>query len=93
MRAHDRLPDKVSDGLIREVAFEFIPGSDQTACALELQVHERPQRTEDVVANGVLPTHEEPLGMAGVIAEFVPYPVNGIRNSIPSSGIFRVTGS
>jgi hypothetical protein len=27
----DRLPDKVSDGLISEVTFEFIPASDQTA--------------------------------------------------------------
>jgi len=48
VRAHDRLPDKVSEGLIREVAFEFIPESDQTAGALELQVHERTQRTEGV---------------------------------------------
>ena|SRR5689334_19696702 len=31
VRVSDRLPDKVSDGLIREVTFEFIPGSDQAA--------------------------------------------------------------
>ena len=31
VRMRDRLPDKVSDGLIREVRLEFIPGSDQTA--------------------------------------------------------------
>jgi hypothetical protein len=63
----DRLPDKVRDGLIRQVAFEFIPGSDQAAGAFELQVQESPQRTEDVVTDGVLPTHEEPLGMADLL--------------------------
>ena len=31
VRVRDRLPDKVSDGLISEVTFEFIPGSDQAA--------------------------------------------------------------
>jgi hypothetical protein len=31
VRVHDRLLDKVSDGLIREVTLEFILGSDQTA--------------------------------------------------------------
>jgi hypothetical protein len=30
VRVSDRLPDKVRDGLISKVAFEFIPGSDQT---------------------------------------------------------------
>jgi hypothetical protein len=30
VRVSDRLPDKVRDGLIRKVAFEFIPGSNQT---------------------------------------------------------------
>jgi hypothetical protein len=30
-------------------------------------LQESPQRTEDVVADGVLPTHEEPLGMAELL--------------------------
>ena len=31
VRVRDRLPDKVSDGLVGQATLEFIPGSDQTA--------------------------------------------------------------
>ena len=67
IRVSDRLPDKARDGLIRQVAFEFIPGSDQAAGAFDLQVQESPQRAEDVIADGLLPTHQEPLGMAELL--------------------------
>jgi hypothetical protein len=67
VRVRDRLPDKVRDGLIRQVAFEFIPGSDQSAGAFGLQVQESPQRTEEVVADGLLPTHAKPLGLAELL--------------------------
>ena len=89
MRVHNRLPDEVSDGLIGEVAFDFIPGSDQTAGAFELQVHEGAQRTEDVVADGVLPTHEEPLGMAELLEgtmERTRYPSAGDARGEKSPG-------
>ena len=83
MGVHDRLSDEVSDGLIGEMAFDFIPGSDQTAGAFELQVHEGAQRTEDVVADGVLPTHEEPLGMAELLEGTME------RTRCPSAGDAR----
>jgi hypothetical protein len=67
VRVRDRLPDKVSDGLIGEVTLEVIPGSDQAAGAFELQLQESPQRAEDVVADGLLPTHEGALGMAELL--------------------------
>ena len=38
VRVRDRSPDKVSDGLIRQVTLEVIPGRDQAAGAFDLQV-------------------------------------------------------
>ena len=87
VRVRDRLSDEVSDGLIGEVAFDFIPGSDQTAGAFELQVHEGAQRTEDVVADGVLPTHEEPLSMTELLEGTME------RTRYPSAGDARVERS
>jgi hypothetical protein len=67
VRVGDCLPDKVSDGLVGEVTLEVIPGRDQAARAFELQLHESAQCTEDVVTDGVFPTHEEPLGMTDLL--------------------------
>ena len=62
MRAYSLL-DKVGYGGIGEVAFETIPAFDLAAPALEFEFHERPQATEEVVADGLFATHEEPLGV------------------------------
>lgn len=67
VRVSDRLRDKARDGLIRQVAFEFIPGSDQAAGAFDLQVQERPQCAANLIADGLLPTHQEALGMAELL--------------------------
>ena len=58
------LVDEVSNGLVNEVSFEFIPAGDYATGASFLQFEEGAQGTEDMIANGPLPAHEELLGMA-----------------------------
>ena len=58
------LLDEDSDRSVNEVAFECIPRGDQATRASLLQLEEGPQGTEDMIANGPLPAHEELLGVA-----------------------------
>ena len=59
--------DEVSHGVIGEVTFEAVPAVDLAAPALEFQLHERTQATEEMVADGLLATHEEPFGVADLL--------------------------
>ena len=52
------LLDEVSDRLVNEVSFEFIPTANQASGAFLLQLEEGPQGAEDMIANGPLPAHE-----------------------------------
>jgi hypothetical protein len=61
------LVDEVSDRLVNEVAFEFIPTGNQSPAASLLQLEKGAQGAEDMIANGPLPAHEEPLRMAGLL--------------------------
>src|SRR3954451_19518564 len=61
------LLDEVSDRMVNEVTFEFIPTGNQATRASLLQLEEGPQGAEDVVANGRLPAHEELLGVADLL--------------------------
>ena len=66
MRACSLL-DEVCHGRIGKVAFEAVPAFDFSALALEFEFHERTQATEEMVAGGLLATHEEPLGVADLL--------------------------
>ena len=61
------LLDEVSNRAVDEVPFKFIPAGDQATEASLLQLEEGPQGAEDMIANGPLPAHEEPLDMAGLL--------------------------
>jgi hypothetical protein len=56
--------DEVCHRLVGEMAFERIPAFDLSAPALEFQLDESPQGTEEMVADGGLPAHEKPFRVA-----------------------------
>ena len=58
------LMDEVCHDGVGEMTFEAVPAFDLAAPALEFQLDERTQATEEMVVDGSLPTHEEPLGVA-----------------------------
>ena len=58
------LLDEVGHDCVGEVTFEAVPAFDLSTPALEFQLHERTQTTEEMVADGSLPTHEELFGVA-----------------------------
>ena len=66
MRACSLL-DEVCHDSIDEVAFEAVPALDLAALALEFEFEKRPQATEEVVADGLLATHEKAFGMADLL--------------------------
>ena len=59
--------DEVSDGLVNEVSFEFIPTGNQATRASLLQLEEGAQGAEAMIANGSLPAHEELLRVADLL--------------------------
>ena len=61
------LSDEVSYCVIKEVAFERVPAFDLAAPAAHFQLSKRAQDTEEVVADGSLPAHEELLGSADLL--------------------------
>ena len=61
------LLDEASDGCIGEVTFEAVPALELAAPALEFEFGEGPQATEEVVADGLPATHEEPFGVADLL--------------------------
>ena len=63
MRACSLL-DEADDGGIGEATFEGVPTFDLATPASNFELAERPQGAEKVVADGLLPTHEEAFGMA-----------------------------
>jgi hypothetical protein len=70
MRACSLLGE-VGHGNIGKVAFEAVPAFDLSAPALEFQIHECTQATEEMVADGLLPTHEESFGVTDLLARTV----------------------
>ena len=61
------LLDEGGHSLIGEVTFEAVPALDLAAPALEFAFHERPQATEEMVADGSLATHEEAFSVAHLL--------------------------
>ena len=61
------LLDEVGHDCIGEVTFEAVPALDLSAPALEFQLHERTQATEEVIADGLPAAHEEALGVADLL--------------------------
>lgn len=55
------LLNEVGDGCIGEMTFEGVPAFDLSTPALEFQVDEGAQTTEEVVLDGSFPAHEELL--------------------------------
>ena len=51
--------NEVGDCFVGEVTFEVVPAFDLTAPALEFHLHEGTQTTEEMVAHGPFPAHEE----------------------------------
>ena len=87
MRACSLL-DEVSHGVIGEMTFEAVPTLDLPAPALEFEVGERTQATEEMVADGLLATHKEPIGVADlfegpVVALDSPVFLMGMMEGVP----------
>ena len=61
------LLDEVRHDRVGEMTFEAVPALDLSAPALEFEFDERTQATEEVVADGLLATHEEPFGVANLL--------------------------
>ena len=66
MRANSLLDEVGHDG-IGEVAFEAVPVLDLSTPALKFEFDKRAQATEEMVADGLLAAHEEPLRMADLL--------------------------
>ena len=71
MRVGNHPFDKGGQGLIGEVAFELIPGTDLPTEATHFELEERSQATEDVVMNRALPAHEEAADVADLLERVV----------------------
>ena len=61
------LLDEVGHDGVGEMTFEAVPAWDLPAPALEFEFHERPQATEEMIADGLLAAHEEALGVADLL--------------------------
>ena len=61
------LLDEAGHDRVGKVTFEAVPAFDLAAPALEFQFHERTQGAEEMVADGLLATHEEAFGVADLL--------------------------
>ena len=83
------LLDEVCHGGISKVTFKAVPALDLSTPALEFEFHERPQATEEMVADGLLAAHKEPFRVADLLDGTMitldgPVFLMGLSEGVPS---------